>query len=189
MTSSPQRQFLPHRCQQSAGAVGGLLSCPVSIRRPRDAFVPLCGGLDRPVNPSQASRGRLGSLPTVLLGSSWQQIEFRCSPEVPSGSETSFGAVSKIALAAKRVSVQRLQSRRKSLLGKEPISVVKTTEIGVRMRTGAALGPLESGQRASWDVLTTPKPIFLPTHARKRSRAKLWCMSRPSGPGNRRRES
>ena len=139
------------------------MSRPVCIRRPRDAFVPLCSGLDRPLNPSQASRSRLGSLPTVLLGSRWQQIEFRCSPEIPSGSETSFGAVPKGALAAKRVSVQRLRSRRKSLLGKEPISVVKTTEIGVRMRTSAALGPLESGQRALWDVLTTPKLVSLPT--------------------------
>lgn len=151
----------------------------VRIRRPRDAFVPLCGGLDRPVNPSQASRGRLGSLPTVLLGSRWQQIEFRCSPEVPAGSETSFGAVSKDALAAKRVSVQRLQSRRKSPLGKEPISVVKTTEIGVRMRTSAALGPLKSGQRTLWNVLTTPKLVLLPTHPRKLLRNSFCCQKDP----------
>ena len=91
------------------------------------------------------------------------------------GRKLSFGAVPKGALAAKRVSVQQLQSRRKSPLGKEPISVVKTTEIGVRMRTSAALGPLESGQRALWDVLTTPKPIFLPTHARKLLRNSFCC--------------
>ena len=155
------------------------MSRPVCIRRPRGASVPLCGGLDRPVNPSQASRGRLGSLPTVLLGSSWQQIEFRCSPEGSAGSQTRFGAVPKGAPVAKRVSVQRLQSRRKSPLGKEPISVVKTTEIGVRMRTCAALGPLESGQRALWDVLTTPKPIFLPTHARKLLRNSFCCQKDP----------
>ena len=132
-----------------------------------------------PEGPLTSSPGPFGNLPTVLLGSRWQQIEFRCGPEVPSGSETSFGAVPKGALAAKRVSVQRLRSRRKSLLGKEPISVVKTTEIGVRMRTSAALGPLESGQRASWDVLTTPKPIFLPTHARKLLRNSFCCQKDP----------
>ena len=34
----------------------------------------------------------------------WQQIEFRCSSDHPSGSETSFGAVRVPVLAAKRVS-------------------------------------------------------------------------------------
>ncbi len=48
------------------------------------------------------------------------------------GSKTSFGAVLKGVLATKRVSVQRLHSKRRPLLGVQPNSVVKTTELTAR---------------------------------------------------------
>ena len=48
------------------------------------------------------------------------------------GSKSSFGAVPKSALAAKRVSVQWLHSKRRQLLDIQPDSVVKTTELTAR---------------------------------------------------------
>ena len=48
------------------------------------------------------------------------------------GSKSSFGAVPKGALAAKRVSVQWLHSKRRPLLDIQPNSVVKTTELTAR---------------------------------------------------------